>query len=283
MSREHIALLTGRRREPVAPERNLVNDRGKLGTSRKIRLDARGKDDEIECEGAGFGFDNRDVSFVADRVPCAIGMPREIFELATTPKGILGWRLRKLLQNVAHESPALQVGQFSEVTEHAGEVRPEEWIDPGDVRAAEAKVDPCGAGFECRGRIVESRSTDAEHADALSGKPAEVYVVSRMGITLRGEIGDEGSRSPPASAAFNAGCEDDLSRMDAFDPASPAEMGEEKVAGRLDRCYFDLVFDRKLQNIAIPIEIFSPYLWGKCLRCAPMPGDRISPRTRHGP
>ena len=68
--------------------------------------------------------------------------------------------------------------------------------------------------------------------------------------------------------------------MDPFDPASPTEMSEEKVAGRLDRCNFDLVFDRKLQNIAIPIEIFSPYLWGN-LRCAPRLGDRTGPHTRH--
>ena len=87
------------------------------------------------------------------------------------------WRYRKLLQNVAHESPALQVGQFSEVTEHAREVHPDEWIDPGDIRAAEAKVDPCGAGFECGGRIVEGGSADAEHANALSRKSAEVYVI----------------------------------------------------------------------------------------------------------
>jgi hypothetical protein len=78
---------------------------------------------------------------------------------------------------VAHESPAFQVGQFSEVTEHACEVHPDEWIDPGHIRAAEAKVDPSGAGFECRGRIVEGRCAAAKHANALSRKPAEVYVV----------------------------------------------------------------------------------------------------------
>ena len=103
-----------------------------------------------------------------------------------------------------------------------------------------------------------------------------------MGITLRWEIGDEGRRCPPASTAFKPGCEDDLSRMHAFDAAFPAEMSEEKVAGGLDRCYFDLVFDRKFENIAVPIEIVSPYLWGKLSECAPMLGDRISPRTRHG-
>jgi hypothetical protein len=137
---------------------------------------------------------------------------------------------------VAHESPALQIGQFSEVTEHPCEVRPGKWVDPRDIRAAKANVDPCGASFECRSRIVEGGSADAEQANALSCKPGEVYVISRMSITLRGEAGDESPGSPPASAAFNASCKDDLSRMDAFDPASPTQMSKEKVAGRLNRC-----------------------------------------------
>ena len=132
----------------------------------------------------------------------------------------------------------------------------------GNIRAAEAKVDPCGAGFKRRSRIVEGRSADAEYANPLSRESTEIYVVGRMGITLRWEIGDEGRRSPPASAAIETGCEDDLSRMDAFDPVFPAEMSEEEIAGRLDRCYFDLVFDRQIENVAVPIEIVSPYLLG---------------------
>src|SRR5262249_18929889 len=161
-----------------------------------------GKNYEIECEGASFRPNFRDVSPFADRMPCAIAVPGEIFEPATTPKGVLGWRLRKLLQNASHESPALQVGQLSEVTEHACEVRPEERVHPGDIRAAEAKIDPCGPGFERRSRIIESGSTNAEHANAFSRKAAEVYVIGRMGITLRGQAGDQGPRSPPASVAF---------------------------------------------------------------------------------
>ena len=209
-------------------------------------------------EGARLRFDCRDASGIAHRVPCAIGMPHEIFEPATTPKGILGWRLRKLLQDVAHESPALQVGQFAEVAEHAGEIHPHQRIDPGHIRAAEAKVDPCGTGFECRGRVVEGGSADAEHADALSRKPVEIYVIGRMGIELRREVGDEVRGSPPASVAFKAGCEHDLSRMDAFDPVCPTQMGEQKIAGRLDGRQLDLILDRKLENIAVPIEIFPP-------------------------
>jgi hypothetical protein len=50
--------------------------------------------------------------------------------------------------------------------------------------------------------------------------------------------------------------------MDPFDPASPTQMREEKVARWFDRCYLRLVFDRELQYIAIPIEIFSPLLSG---------------------
>src|SRR5262249_11821904 len=159
---------------------------------------------------------------------------------------------------------------------------PGERVDARDIGAAEAKIDPCGAGFERRGRIVEGSRADAEHADALSRKPAEIYVVGRMGITLCGQAGDEGSRGPPASAAFDAGREDDLPCMNAFDPASPTEMGEEKVAGRLDRCCFDLVFDRELENITVPIEIFSPKLRGKGVDSLPGPAteSRLVPGTR---
>jgi hypothetical protein len=198
-------------------------------------------------------------------------MPREILEPAATPKSILGRRYRKLLHDVAHKSPALQVGQLPKVTEHAREIHPYEWIDPGNIGAAKAKVHPSGARFERGGRIVEGGSADAEHSNALSCKSAEVYVIGRMGITLRGEVGDERPRSSPAPTAFNAGCEDNLSRMDAFDPTSSTEMGEEKVAGRLNRYYLGLVFDRKLENIAAPIEVFAPYLCGK-------PGDPL-PRS----
>jgi hypothetical protein len=136
---------------------------------------------------------------------------------------------------VAHESPAFQVGQFSKVAEHAREIHPDEWIDPGDIRATEAKVDPGGAGFKCGSRVVEGGSSNAEYANALSRKSTEVYVIGRMGITLRREISDKGPRSPPASAAIETSCEDDLSRMDAFDPVRMAEMGQEEIAGRLDR------------------------------------------------
>src|SRR5262249_36748782 len=53
MSCQQIALLARRRRKPVAPKRNVVNDWGKLPARRKVRLDPRGKDDEVEGEGAG--------------------------------------------------------------------------------------------------------------------------------------------------------------------------------------------------------------------------------------
>src|SRR5262249_26936947 len=112
-------------------------------------------------------------------------------------------------------------------------------------------------------------------------KAAEVYVIGRMGITLRGQAGDQGPRSPPASVAFNASCEDDLSRVDSFDPTSPAQMGEEKVSGGLDRCHFDLVFNRELEDVAVPIEIFPPYLRGKRLNALPSPAteSRLVPGT----
>ncbi len=172
---------------------------------------------------------------------------------------------------MAHEPPSLEVSQFRKVTEHAREIHPDEWIDSRNVRAAKAKVDASGAGFERGGCIVEGGSADAEHANALSRKSAKLDVIGRMGITLRGEVGDKVPRSPPASAAVKASCEDDLSRMDAFGPSRPTQMGEQKVAGRLDRCDFDLVFDWKLENIAVPIEICSPYLLGESCRCGPMP------------
>src|SRR5262245_24419123 len=258
MSRQQIAVLARRRCKPVAPKRNVVNDRGKLRARRKVRLDPGGKDDEVECEGARLRFDSCDASAVADRVPWAVGVPHEIFEPAATPKGILGRRHRTLLQNVAHEPPSLQVSQFRKVTEHAREIHPHEWIDARNMRTAKAKVDASGTGFERGGCVVEGGSANAEHANALARNSAEIDVIGRMGITLRGKVGDKVPRSPPASAAVKAGCEDDLSRMDAFGPSGPTQMGEQKVAGRLDRCDFDLVFDWKLEKIPVPIEICSP-------------------------
>ena len=61
MSCEQITFLAGRRRESVAPKGNVVKDRGKLWTGRKVRLNARGKDYEIKCEGANVGFDCRNI------------------------------------------------------------------------------------------------------------------------------------------------------------------------------------------------------------------------------
>jgi hypothetical protein len=121
------------------------------------------------------------------------------------------------------------------VAEHPREVHPDEWIYAGYIRATEAKVDPSSAGFKCGSRVVERGSSNAEYANALSCKPPEVYVIGRMGITLRRKISDKGPRSPPATAAIEAGCEDDLSRKDAFDPVRMAEMSQEEIAGRLDR------------------------------------------------
>ena len=237
--------------------------------AREIRIGTYGEDDEIERESAGFGFNRYDVSLVLDRVPCAVGVPHEIFEFATAPEGILwGW-LCIIIKNVAHKSPAFQVGQLSEVTKHAREMRPEEWIDAGNIGTAEAKVDPCGSSFQHRRRVIESSGAAAEYAHALSRKAAEVYVVGRIGIKFRGQVGDEVLTSPPASAAFHTGREDNLSGIDAFDPAFPTEMSEEKITGRLNRSDFDLVIDLKLQNIAVPIEIFPPYLRGKGVDALP--------------
>jgi hypothetical protein len=56
-----------------------------------------------------------------------------------------------------------------------------------------------------------------------------------MGITLRREISDKRPRNPPASAAIETSCEDDLSRMDAFDPVGMVEMSQEEIAGGLDQ------------------------------------------------
>ena len=70
--------------------------------------------------------------------------------------------------------------------------------------------------------------------------------------------------------------------MDAFDPASPTEMDEEKIACRLDQCYFGLILDRNLQNIAVPIEIISPNLWSDGVDSLPClaPKLRLIPSTR---
>jgi len=70
-------------------------------------------------------------------------------------------------------------------------MRPEQRIDARDFGAAEAQVDARRSGFERRSRIVKGSSADAQHPDPLSGEPAEVYVVSRMGMARRGQIGDQ--------------------------------------------------------------------------------------------
>ena len=102
-----------------------------------------------------------------------------------------------------------------------------------------------------------------------------------MGITLRRQIGDERWRSPPVSRAFKPCCEDDFSRMDAFAPTAPAQTGEEQIAGWLDRGHFGIVFNRQLENVAVPVEIVSPHLGGKLLGCDPMLGDRNLLHTRN--
>jgi len=64
------------------------------------------------------------------------------------------------------------------MAKHAREVHPDEGIDPGNVWATEAKVDPSGTGFKCASRVVEGGSSNAEYANALSRKSMEVYVIS---------------------------------------------------------------------------------------------------------
>ena len=83
-----------------------------------------------------------------------------------------------------------------------------------------------------------------------------------MGIALARNIGDEIFWSSPSAAAFNSSSENDFSRMDAFNTTSPPKMSKQKAVGRLDRCHFGVIFDRELQHVAIPIEVFSPLISG---------------------
>src|SRR6478672_2056630 len=168
MACEQIAFLARRGRKAVAPEGNVLNDRDKLRAYRKVRLNTRAEDDEVEFKGTGFGCNLRDAPLLANRLPRAIGMPCKILETATTPKGILGWRHRKLLQDVTHEPPALEIGQFSKVTEQAREVHPDKRIDPRECCPTKTEVDPTCAGFERNGGIVKRGSAGSEHANALS-------------------------------------------------------------------------------------------------------------------
>jgi hypothetical protein len=78
---------------------------------------------------------------------------------------------------MTHKSPSFQVRQFSKVAEHARKVHPDERIDPGDIHATEAKVDPSSARFKCRSRIVERGSSNAEYANALPRKSMKIYVI----------------------------------------------------------------------------------------------------------
>jgi hypothetical protein len=56
-----------------------------------------------------------------------------------------------------------------------------------------------------------------------------------MGITVRWEICDKRPRSPPASVAIETSCENDLSRMDAFDPFGMTEISQEEIASGLNQ------------------------------------------------
>src|SRR5262245_37079642 len=64
--------------------------------------------------------------------------------------------------------------------------------------------------------------------------------------------------------------------MDALGPTSSTQMREEKIAGRLDRCQFGLVFDRDLQHIAVPIEVLPPFRSGNSADALP----RLAPEFR---
>ena len=70
--------------------------------------------------------------------------------------------------------------------------------------------------------------------------------------------------------------------MHALGAAWSTQVGKQKVAGRLDRGDFDFVFDRKLENVAVPIEVVPPYSRGNLLDALPRPGTefRLVPRTR---
>src|SRR5882724_4016263 len=104
-------------------------------------------------------------------------MPRKVFKTTTAPEGVLCRRHWKLFQDVAHEPPALEIGELRKVTEQTCEVHPDQRIDTRDVSPAKTKIDPARAG--------------PEHAHALSGKPAEVDVVGRARIAFRGQVRDE--------------------------------------------------------------------------------------------
>src|SRR5690242_1056444 len=140
MSREQFAFLRRWRREAVAPKSDMTQDRSEFGTSRQIGFEAGGEDDEIEDEGAGSGFDDGPFGAVANRCPGTTAMPGELIEPAAAPHTFLRGRDRKIFEDTTHKAPALQVAQVSEVTEQPCEIHPDERIDPGDVRPAEAKV-----------------------------------------------------------------------------------------------------------------------------------------------
>jgi hypothetical protein len=104
-------------------------------------------------------------------------MPGEIIEPATPPDALLGGRHRKIFQNVAHEAPALEVRQVCEVAEHACKVHPDQWIDPGDGRTTETKVDPRCTSFKSSRRVIEGGSPNPQDTDALSLQATEVDVI----------------------------------------------------------------------------------------------------------
>ena len=90
MSCEQITFLTGRRRESVAPKGNLVKDRGKLWTGRKVCLNARSKDDEVKCEGANVGFDCRDACLRREPISMRNWHATRNFQICGNAKRYLG-------------------------------------------------------------------------------------------------------------------------------------------------------------------------------------------------
>src|SRR3979490_958204 len=102
-----------------------------------------------------------------------------------------------------------------------------------------------------------------------------------MRIAVRWRAGGGRCRRAPAPTAVHPGCEHDVSRMHARDPVVLTQMGDKNVAIRLDQRNLGIILDRKRQNIAEPVEIFSPYVGRKSLDLVPCPATvlRLVPGT----
>ena len=205
------------------------------------------------------------------------------FQICDNAKSSLALEVREVLQNVAHEPPALEVSQFPEVTEHAREVHPDEWIDPGNFRAAEANVDRWRRRLRVRRphcRVRKPRRRARQRAFPQAGRNLCRRPNGHSAPRGGRRRGPRGARQPPlpskpvARTIFRAWTR---SRR----PGRRRWARRRSPAGSID--VTSISFSTGSSRTSRYQSRYSRHISrGNLCRCAPMPCDRISPRTRRG-